>query len=115
MVFTTAALGPPLLRMLKRLCNRGSLPMSADGRMSRVLADLRPETVVPARERPAQTLAQRMEYYTTPGASIGVVDDGALAWANGFGVRKVGTADAVMATSLFQAGSISKPVFALAV
>jgi CubicO group peptidase (beta-lactamase class C family) len=56
-----------------------------------------------------------MEYYATPGASIGVVDDGALAWASGFGVRMMGTADAVTATTPFQAGSISKPVFALAV
>ena len=64
-------------------------------RISRVLADVRPEPVVPARESPAQTLAQRMEYYATPGASIGVVDDGALAWASGFGVRMMGTADAV--------------------
>jgi CubicO group peptidase (beta-lactamase class C family) len=84
-------------------------------RISRVLADVRPEPVVPARESPAQSLAQRMEYYATPGASIGVVDDGALAWASGFGVRMMGTADAVTATTPFQAGSISKPVFALAV
>ncbi len=89
--------------------------MSADERMARVLADLRPETAVPARESPAQTLAQRMAYYATPGASIGVVDDGALAWARGFGVRMMGTTDAVAATTPFQAGSISKPVFALAV
>jgi CubicO group peptidase (beta-lactamase class C family) len=89
--------------------------MSADVRIARVLADLRPETAVPARESPAQALAQRMEYYTTPGASIGLVDDGALAWAGGFGVRTMGTADAVTETTPFQAGSISKPVFALAV
>ena len=89
--------------------------MSADQRMSHVLSDLRPETAVPARESPAQTLAQRMQYYATPGASIGVIDDGALAWASGFGVRMMGMADAVTARTPFQAGSISKPVFALAV
>jgi len=89
--------------------------MGADVRTSRVLADVRPETAVPARESPAQTLAQRMAYYATPGASIGVVEDGALAWASGFGVRVMGTADAVTATTPFQAGSIAKPVFALAV
>jgi CubicO group peptidase (beta-lactamase class C family) len=89
--------------------------MSADERRSRVLADLRPETAVPARESPAQTLGQRMAYYATPGASIGVVDDGTLAWASGFGARMMGAADAVTATTPFQAGSISKPVFALAV
>jgi len=101
--------------MMVQRCNRRSLSMGAEERMSRVFADLRPETAVPARESPAQALVQRMAYYATPGASIGVVDDGALAWANGFGVRMMGTADAVTATSPFQAGSISKPVFALAV
>src|SRR5262245_26289595 len=83
--------------------------------INRVLADLRPETAVPARESPAQTLAQRMAYYATPGASIGVVDDGELAWASGFGVRLMGRAEAVTASTLFQVGSIAKPVFALAV
>ena len=45
--------------------------MGADQRMSRVLADLRPETAVPARESPAQTLAERMDYYATPGTEVG--------------------------------------------
>jgi CubicO group peptidase (beta-lactamase class C family) len=92
-----------------------SKAMIAQDRIARVLSDLRPETAVPASESPAQTLAQRMQYYATPGASIGVIDDGALAWASGFGVRMMGMADAVTATTPFQAGSISKPVFALAV
>src|SRR5262245_61799700 len=107
--------GRPFSLMIVKRYNRGSLPMSADERMSRVLAGLRPETAVPARESPAQTLAQRMAYYATPGASIGVVDDGALAWARGFGVRTMRGADAVTANTPFQAGSIAKPVFALAV
>jgi CubicO group peptidase (beta-lactamase class C family) len=88
---------------------------NTDERLARVLRDLRPEAAVPAREGPPQTLAQRMAYYATPGASIGVGDDGEVAWARGFGVRTMGTADAVTATTPFQAGSISKPVFALAV
>jgi CubicO group peptidase (beta-lactamase class C family) len=86
-----------------------------EDRIARVLADLRPEAAAPAREGPAQALAQRMAHYMAPGASIGVVEDGALAWARGFGVRAMGTADVVTASTPFQAGSISKPVFALAV
>src|SRR5262245_2289852 len=91
------------------------MALMADDRIARVLADLRPEAAVPAREGPAQPLTQRMAYYATPGASIGVVDDGALAWARGFGVRTMRGADAVTANTPFQAGSIAKPVFALAV
>jgi CubicO group peptidase (beta-lactamase class C family) len=89
--------------------------MSMDVRMSRVLADLRSEPAVPVQETPAQSLASRMAHYRTPGASIAVVDDFDLAWARGFGVRAFDAADEVTAHTPFQAGSISKPVFALAV
>ena len=89
--------------------------MSAEDRRARVLADVRAEAVVPAREGAPQTLAQRMAYHATPGASIGVIDNFEIAWARGFGVRKMGTADAVTRTTPFQSGSVSKPVFALAV
>src|SRR5215475_6304568 len=91
------------------------MAQDAQGSIARVLAGVQPEAAVPARERAPQTLAHRMAHYATPGASIGVVDDGEVAWARGFGVRTMGTADAVTATTPFQAGSISKPVFALAV
>ncbi len=88
--------------------------MSADVRMSRVLADLRSEPAVPVHETPAKSLESRMAHYRTPGASIAVVDDFDVAWARGFGGRKIDGAD-VTAHTPFQAGSISKPVFALAV
>jgi CubicO group peptidase (beta-lactamase class C family) len=92
-----------------------SLPMSADVRMSRVLADLRSEPAVPVLETPAKSLASRMAHCRTPGASIAVIDDFDVAWAGGFGVRRIDGADDVTAHTPFQAGSISKPVFALAV
>jgi CubicO group peptidase (beta-lactamase class C family) len=88
---------------------------SSSERMARVLGDVRPEGVVPAREGAPQTLAQRMAHYATPGASIGVVHDGEIDWVRGFGVRTIGAAAEVTADTLFQAGSIAKPVFALAV
>src|SRR5262245_24323033 len=83
--------------------------------MARMLADVRPEAVVPVREGASQTLAQRMAIHATPGASIAVVDNDDVAWARGFGVRKAGSADAVTESTPFQSGSVSKPVFALAV
>ena len=88
---------------------------STEDRIARVLADLRPAAGVPAREGPARTLPQRMADYATPGASIAVVDAFAVAWARGFGVLEMGNAAEVTANTPFQAGSISKPVFALAV
>jgi CubicO group peptidase (beta-lactamase class C family) len=89
--------------------------MSVDVRMSRVLADLRPEPAVRVHETPAQSVASRMAYCRTPGASVAVIDDFELTWSCGFGVRRIDRAGEVTTHTPFQAGSISKPVFALAV
>jgi CubicO group peptidase (beta-lactamase class C family) len=48
-----------------------------------------------------------------PGVSVAVIHNGAIAWALGFGVVRPGGAP-VTAETLFQAGSISKPVAAMA-
>ena len=60
------------------------------------------------------TLAERMEYHQVPGVSIAFFENGQLSWASGFGVANTETARPVTAQTLFQAGSISKPVAALA-
>jgi CubicO group peptidase (beta-lactamase class C family) len=51
----------------------------------------------------------------TPGVSVAVIDNFEVAWAKGFGIRKIGERAAVRPDTPFQAASISKPVFALAV
>jgi CubicO group peptidase (beta-lactamase class C family) len=56
-----------------------------------------------------------MRWYHVPGVSIAVVDSGRIVWAKGFGVKEAGGTDSVTPTTRFQAGSISKPTFALAV
>ncbi|HET9217160.1 MAG TPA: serine hydrolase domain-containing protein [Terriglobia bacterium] len=60
------------------------------------------------------TLADHMAALHVPGVSIAVIQDGAIAWARGFGVTRIG-GPAVTPDTLFQAASISKPVSALAV
>jgi len=59
------------------------------------------------------TLAERMAELHIPGVSIAVVHNGVIEWAQGFGVQQVG-GKPVSADTLFQAGSISKPVAAMA-
>ncbi len=54
-----------------------------------------------------------MAQYHVPGVSIAVIHNGKIEWAQGFGVAKVG-GPAVTAETMFQAGSISKPVAAMA-
>lgn len=50
-----------------------------------------------------------------PGLAIALIRDGGLAWSRGFGVRNSETKDPVDDSTVFEAASLSKPVFAYAV
>jgi CubicO group peptidase (beta-lactamase class C family) len=56
----------------------------------------------------------RMAHYHVPGLSLACIHNGTVAWTQAFGVARVG-AEPVTPDTLFQAGSISKSVTALAV
>jgi CubicO group peptidase (beta-lactamase class C family) len=62
---------------------------------------------------PTHTLPERMIALHVPGVSIAVVHNGAIEWAKGYGVESIG-GKPISPDTLFQAGSISKPVAALA-
>ena len=65
------------------------------------------------KEPPLQLSLQKlMEVYKVPGFSIAVIDDYKIVWAKAYGVTDVGTNTPVTTKTLFQAGSISKPVAA---
>jgi len=87
---------------------------SSEGRISRVIQDLRREPMLRGREPQRQSLADRMNACATPGASIAVIEDFRLDWEAGFGSRAAATAGEVVPSTPFQSGSISKAVFALA-
>lgn len=89
--------------------------LDEDARIGRLLADLRPEVPIRDPERRVRTLTKRMADLCTPGASIAVIDHFDLVWAKGFGLRRMGAPAEVRPDTPFQAGSISKPLFALAV
>ncbi len=59
-------------------------------------------------------LAARMRELKVPGVSVAVIDNGAIVWARGYGVKTGGSPEPVTAETLFQAASISKPVAAMA-
>ena len=88
---------------------------SVEARIERVASGLLPEAVFDGRFGSAHSLAERMAYFHTPGISIAVINNSEIEWARGFGQRDANQTDAVTASTLFQAGSISKPIFALAV
>ncbi len=83
--------------------------------IDQVITHLLPETAFEHQFGPPSRLAERMTYYKTPGVSIAVIHDDTIVWARGFGIRTWGTSEPVQEHTRFQAASISKPIFALAV
>ena len=59
------------------------------------------------------SIEERMDHYNVPGVSIALVKDGEIRWAKGYGFANTQTEQKVDTTTLFQAGSISKPLAAL--
>ena len=59
-------------------------------------------------------VASLMKAKGIPGMSVAVIHDYKIAWAKGYGVTEKGGSTAVTPRTLFLAGSISKPVTALA-
>ena len=60
------------------------------------------------------SLSERMAHYHVPGVSIAVVMNGDIEWARGYGIANTQNGTKVETGTLFQAGSISKPLAALA-
>ena len=85
--------------------------LTAAARQRGVERGLLPRVAVPG-ETPA-TIEDRMRHYHVPGVSIAVINDGRVEWARGYGVTEFGGRTRVDTTTLFQAGSISKPVAAM--
>ena len=59
------------------------------------------------------TLEERMKHWKVPGLSVAVVKDFKVHWARSYGVKDIDTKEPVTTETLFQAGSISKPVAAM--
>jgi CubicO group peptidase (beta-lactamase class C family) len=78
-----------------------------------VEAGLRPSVILKDDPHPVHSLSERMTTLHVPGVSIAVIHHGAIEWAQGFGVMSVGGSPVAVET-LFQAGSISKPLAAMA-
>jgi CubicO group peptidase (beta-lactamase class C family) len=86
-----------------------------DERIAMAMNDIRPEMAFQGRQGSPHALAERQAFFHTPGLGMAVVEGFELAWAGGFGRLAAGSDVPVTPRTLFQAASISKPVFALAV
>src|SRR5689334_17088515 len=79
---------------------------------TRIEHQLRPAVRLVGRADTAFDIPDRMQFYHVPGVSIAVIDKDRVVWAKGFGVKTFGRAEPADTSTLFLAGSISKPVFA---
>lgn len=86
---------------------------SPEDRIEHVESGLLPAAFVKGSAVRPMKLSDRMFVYQVPGVSIAVIHNGKIDWARGFGVIKLGGAP-VTTETLFQAGSVSKPVSAFA-
>ncbi len=83
-------------------------------KIARVEAGLLGAVQIKGQPLSPMNLTDRMCYYKVPGVSIAVIKDLAIEWAKGYGLKEAGKNSPVLAETLFQAASISKPVAALA-
>ena len=58
---------------------------------------------------------KQMAYFEIPGASLGIIKNGKLIYHQVYGLSNIETGVSVTAKTLFEAGSVTKPVFAFVV
>ncbi len=80
--------------------------------VERIENGLLPPIQYKGKEPRRMSLRERMEHYQVPGFSVAVIDGFDIVWARGYGLVRAGSNEAVTPDTLFQAGSISKPVTA---
>ncbi len=81
-------------------------------RIHSIESGLLPAVVIKGQPLAPMALRDRMQFYKVPGVSVAVVHRGQLEWALGFGFAALPGGVASFPGTLFQAGSISKPVAA---
>jgi CubicO group peptidase (beta-lactamase class C family) len=83
-------------------------------RINRVENGLLPAFLIKGDPMSTMNLADRMKHYNVKGVSLAVINNGKIEWAKGYGVRDTDANLPVTVDTVFQAGSISKPVAAMA-
>jgi CubicO group peptidase (beta-lactamase class C family) len=91
-----------------------ALPRQIEDRIRRIENGLLVAATDDAPTFTSASLVERLRHYQVPGVSIAVINNFQLEWAHGFGVTEKDGSRAITPDTLFQAGSISKPVTAAA-
>jgi CubicO group peptidase (beta-lactamase class C family) len=75
---------------------------------------LLPAILLEGNEPVRMNLNERMAHYNVPGLALAVIQEGHIAWSEGYGTGEAKLDAPITPYTLFQAASISKPVTALA-
>jgi CubicO group peptidase (beta-lactamase class C family) len=84
-----------------------------EARISNVETGVPPAVIVKGQTPDMFSITEMMTKLNVPGVSVAVIDKGRIAWAECYGVKEVG-GEPLTANTIFQAGSVSKPVVAMA-
>src|SRR5882724_9418557 len=90
-------------------------PKPSDGvksRQERIENGIQPVELGNGQEPAKLSLAELMQLYKGPGLTVAVIDGYKIAWTKAYGTTELGGKAPVTTKTLFQAGSISKPVAA---
>jgi CubicO group peptidase (beta-lactamase class C family) len=103
----------PLLFLAGAFLVFGQTP-STQERIRAIESGLLPPAVLKGQPVPRSTIEERMNALHVRGVSVAVIQNYAVEWAKGYGIADLETKRTVTTETLFQAGSISKPVAAAA-
>jgi CubicO group peptidase (beta-lactamase class C family) len=99
-----------LIIILLQSCSEGPTTDSIIDRIKKVETSL--STPVYIKGDSTWSIEERMMHYGVPGVSIAVINDGKIEWTKTYGIMDKDSKSPVTKETLFQAGSISKPVAA---
>jgi CubicO group peptidase (beta-lactamase class C family) len=85
---------------------------ATEARIERIASGIEPVETGKGEAPLPLDIEKLMKLYDVPGFSVAVIDDYKIAWAKSYGVTEPGGKNPVTPRTLFQAGSISKPVAA---
>ena len=102
-----------ILVMLNQ-CQKSEKTEELNARIMRVENGVLPAVVIKGENFGVFSILGMMEKLNIPGVSVAVINDGRIEWMKSYGLKEAGGASLDEET-LFQAGSVSKPVVAMAV
>lgn len=88
-------------------------PSTVQARITRVERGLSTPVVVKGAAKQKMSLAERMTFYDVPAVSIALINNGRVEWARAYGEADISSHHRATVNTLFQAGSISKPLTAI--